>query len=304
MARSVLTSGRGRGGRQLPAAAARGDAESTPSSAPALPIDSSIHQGTDPLLPEARARHSAPTITTLDKMRRCISDTPAAASPRSCESSDSEEGDSLPLTQPPDIMPPPTPHLPFQSINADYVTPDDSSYPPVPPNPHSAIQKMCKDVFGVDAREYQIRAIFYHTYLKISPLYSIRKTGEGKSLVMMGTATILRGVTICLVPLLGLGSSQASKSTIEADRVEGYHLDEYRDTDFDALSQRMRTYSRNEAASIIVYISPQKLLPGSPWYSVLSAMAGTGFISFICVDEAHSVAEQSRSFRPEFRDAI
>jgi hypothetical protein len=252
MARGVLASGRGRGGRHLSANSA--PAASTDSTTPSHATDASLNEATNPLLPEARSRPSAPSITALNEMRRRITSTPSAASPPSGQTSDSEESESLPLTQPPDIMPPPTPRLPFHSINADYVPPDDSLYPPVPPGPHHAIQKMCRDVFGVEARDYQIRAIFFLVYLKISPMYLIRKTGEGKSLVMMGTATILRGVTICLVPLLGLGSSQAAKSTVEAHRVEGYHLDEYRDTDFDALSRRMKTYSRKEASSIIVYV--------------------------------------------------
>jgi superfamily II DNA helicase RecQ len=153
-------------------------------------------------------------------------------------------------------------------------------------------------------REYQIKAIFYLVFLRVRMLYLIRKTGEGKSLVLLGTATMLRGVTICLVPLLGLESSQASKSRSTKHRVEGYHVDEYRDQDFDLLSQRMRLFSRKERSSIIVYISPQNLKQGSKWCRLLTDMAAAGYISSVCIDEAHATVEQCESFRPEFKDAI
>jgi hypothetical protein len=37
-------------------------------------------------------------------------------------------------------------------------------------------------------------------------MYLIRKTGEGKSLVLQGMVSMLKGMTISLVLLLGLGS--------------------------------------------------------------------------------------------------
>jgi superfamily II DNA helicase RecQ len=160
-------------------------------------------------------------------------------------------------------------------------------------------------VWGITSpREYQIKAIFYLVFLRVRMMYLIRKTREGKSLVMLGMATILRGVTICLVPLLGLGSSQASKSNNKKQCAEGYLLDEYRESDFDALSTWMKIYSSRERSSIIVYISPQNLMPGLKWYRLLSEMASAGYISSVCIDEAHATVEQSRSFRPEFKAAI
>jgi superfamily II DNA helicase RecQ len=64
-------------------------------------------------------------------------------------------------------------------------------------------------------RSYQIEAIFHLVYRKTDMMYLIRKTGEGKSLVMQGMASMLKGITITMVPLLGLGSDQESKCTVE-----------------------------------------------------------------------------------------
>ncbi len=57
-------------------------------------------------------------------------------------------------------------------------------------------------------------------------IYLIHKTSKGKSLVMQGMASMLKGVTIVMVPLLGLGSDTESKCT--TTNVKAYHLDEYR----------------------------------------------------------------------------
>eukprot|EP00956_Cyclotella_meneghiniana_P023787 scaffold46927_cov56-Cyclotella_meneghiniana.AAC.1 len=233
-------------------------------------------------------------------------------SPQTTDTADETQEDQdedLPFTQPPEIlnqaMPPPPPRAPtFSMRNAEYIPPDDSEYPTVPPSADAAISKMLLDVWGIEARPYQVRAIFFLAFVKVGMMYLVRKTGEGKSLVLIGTATILRGVTVCLVPLLGLGSSQASSSQSKPHRVESYHVDEYRDYDYKVLKERLDVYSSAERSSIILYISPQNLHPKSKWYNLLSSIAGKGHLSSICVDEAHACVEQSDSFRPEFKTAV
>ena len=73
-------------------------------------------------------------------------------------------------------------------------------------------------------------------------LYLIQKTGEGKSLVLLGMATALQGITIDMVPLLGLGCDQVSKSKHLNKRYEAYHVNEFRDKDYDKLIRRLKTY--------------------------------------------------------------
>ncbi len=59
-------------------------------------------------------------------------------------------------------------------------------------------------------------------------MYLIRKTGEGKSLVVQGMASMMKGVTVVMVPLLGLGADQDQKcNDVNEMEVESYHLDEY-----------------------------------------------------------------------------
>ena len=119
---------------------------------------------------------------------------------------------------------------------------------------------MLKDVWGIQSpRDYQIDAIFFLVFLKIGMMYLIRKMGEGKSLVLLGMATALRGITITMVQLLGLGSDQVSRLKRLDCRVELYHADEFSDKDYNKLMERLESYSPSDKSSIIIFISPQQL---------------------------------------------
>jgi hypothetical protein len=77
-------------------------------------------------------------------------------------------------------------------------------------------------------------------------MYLIRKTGEGKSLVMQGMASMLKGITVSVVPLLGLGSDQADKCNVDSVAVEAYHIDEFRGSHADLLRMHLQKYTREE----------------------------------------------------------
>ena len=255
------------------------------------------------------AAHPPPAAvmdTPIQPMRRLLHVRPPSPTNQindETEFEDEDSEDDRPATQPPEIAMTaansPIPPSIFADQNRDYIPSDDSNYPSIPSKIFDTIKLMLKDVWGIEeARTYQVKAIFYMAFLKTKLMYLIRKTGEGKSLVLLGSATILRGVTVCLVPLLGLGSSHASNSNNNSNRVESYHVDEYRDQDFDALQDRMRQYSLGEESSIILYISPQNLQLSSKWCRLLDGLATAGFISLVCIDEAHACVETARRIIP------
>ena len=200
----------------------------------------------------------------------------------------------------------PTSSLPtFAEENASYIPPTMEAFPPTPPFVDTAVRAMLLHVWGIEfARDYQIDAIFFLVFLKVGMMYLIRKTGEGKSLVLLGMATALRGITIDMVPLLGLGCDQVSKSKCINKRFEAYHVDEFRDKDYEKLIRRLKTYRPSDKTSILIIISPQELNPSSRWYKLFVTLAVRGFISAFCVDEAHSTVENYDSFRPEFKQGI
>ncbi len=155
-------------------------------------------------------------------------------------------------------------------------------------------------------RPYQIEAIFHLVYSKMDMMYLIRKTGEGKSLVLNGMSSILKGVTISMVPLLGLGSDQAQKcrNANTTKTVEAYHLDEFCHKNASELRKQLNLFTRDEKITILLFVSPQQLSKHSYWYKVLLSLAERGCVSGVCVDEVHCTVNNYESFRPEFKTAI
>lgn len=136
-------------------------------------------------------------------------------------------------------------------------------------------------------------------------IYLICKTGEGKSLIMQGMASMLKGITVSMVPLLGLGNDQEEKcNTTDAMAVESYHLDEYRNNNALILCDYLNQYTRAEKTAIILFVSPPQLSKQSIWYAVQISLAQRGCISAFVIDEIHSTVHNYESFWPEFKTAM
>ena len=154
--------------------------------------------------------------------------------------------------------------------------------------------------------EWQIRAIHDICTSTDSSTYLIAKTGSGKSAVPLAVGSLFTGVTLTMVPLVGLGSDQVNKCCNDDNFIEGYHLDEHRGRDAQLLKKRLLSLNEEEAnyVSVFLYVSPQSLQVGSPWYRTLATLASNNMIRLMVVDEAHTVAQDGREFRPEFKTAV
>jgi superfamily II DNA helicase RecQ len=126
-------------------------------------------------------------------------------------------------------------------------------------------------------------------------LYIIAKTGSGKSAIPLTVGTLLTGVVITLVPLVGLGSNQVSKSCNAANYVKAYHVNEHHRKDAEKLRYRLDAMTVREAdyVTIFLYMLPQSLQKDSPWYDVIHRIASKNFIWLLCIDEAHTVHRDS-----------
>jgi hypothetical protein len=80
-------------------------------------------------------------------------------------------------------------------------------------------------------RDFQVVSINQGTFNDNTVMYLISKTGSGKSAVPLTIATLRCGITIVLVPLLGLGSDQVKKASREERGISAYHVDEHRGAD-------------------------------------------------------------------------
>ena len=96
-------------------------------------------------------------------------------------------------------------------------------HPPPPsskPKPSELIKQMLKDEWDIESpRDFQITAIENIVFDK-KDMFIIQGTSRGKSIVPLGALTMLRGVVLTLVPLLGLGTDQVAKAANLPSRVE------------------------------------------------------------------------------------
>lgn len=146
----------------------------------------------------------------------------------------------------------------------------------LPPPTQHEVDKITKVLvaLGCNApRPYQINCVFQLTFRKLDMMRLIRKCSDGKSLALHAMATILRGVTIVMVPLIGLGSNQISKTKRPELGVEAYHSDEFRDDSASKLTERLESHNPDNDTSIIICISPQNLRLTTKWYNKLASLA-------------------------------
>ncbi len=106
--------------------------------------------------------------------------------------------------------------------------------------------------------EFQIRVIHSIAFHCNWLVYLITKTGLGESAVPLTIGSMQNGITLMMVPLVGLGSNQVSKSTNEANCIKAYHLDKHRGVDAQVLRDRLLSLNWREAefVSIFLYTSP------------------------------------------------
>ena len=157
---------------------------------------------------------------------------------------------------------------------------------------------------------FQIFAIFCLVYLTGQFMLLIRKTGEGKSLVPATVAAILRGITVIMVLLIGLGSDQVNKYTNLGKGVESIHVDETKGEDFTNLCLRLLAMKKGEYGrtpnSMILFCSPKQLQPKTKFSIMLEISSKRGIITSTFIDEAHTISQygaEGSNFCPEFDGA-
>jgi superfamily II DNA helicase RecQ len=163
------------------------------------------------------------------------------------------------------------------------------------------VHHVMTEVWGIlEPREFQVQAIIRLVFQPKTCLFLIRKTGEGKSAVVLTAAMLLRGITLVVVPLLGLGCDQVAKAQRTSFKVESYHLDENRGEDQLAIQRRLLSITYRRSQSIILFASPQSLRAGSSWAPLLQKLAARQLYTLLVCDEAHTIPLHGRSFRKEF----
>jgi superfamily II DNA helicase RecQ len=153
-------------------------------------------------------------------------------------------------------------------------------------------------VWGIASpKEFQlVAAVARIVFQAKTCLYLIQKTGEGKLAVVLTSATLLQGITLVVVPLLGLGCDQVAKAQRGRYKVEAYHLDKNRGEDQLAIQTRLLSITQQNAQSIILFASPQSLKEQSSWAPLLKRLCQMELFTLLVCDEAHTIPLNGCSF--------
>jgi hypothetical protein len=130
------------------------------------------------------------------------------------------------------------------------------------PDQETWIRKTMLDDWGIRCpHKFQIRAIYRAAFHRDELVYIIAKTGSGKSAIPLTVGSLLTGVVITLVPLIGLGSDKVSMSCNLNNYIEAYHVDELCGKDGEKFRNRLDAMTAREAdyVTVFLYMSPQSL---------------------------------------------
>ncbi len=164
----------------------------------------------------------------------------------------------------------------------------------------------CQRTYNITPYPWQVEVgkVLIQASVEKNPLryLCVRPTGGGKSLVFNAVAGAIKGVTLCVCPLLSLGADQSkkvlSKSGSDCKSIASFHLDELSSKAIKALKMWLETPGNLASASIIIFTSPQAFQ--NYYYPFLQFLIQRDMLRLVVVDEIHLVTHFGSSFRKEF----
>jgi superfamily II DNA helicase RecQ len=112
----------------------------------------------------------------------------------------------------------------------------------------------------------------------------VQKTGEGKSAVIMGALLMLRGLALIIVPLLSIGTGQASAATKLCRSVDSYHVDELSLEERQVLFKRLQNTTDTSGRPVLLFVSPQAL-DVKDFRVIISGLIERSVLTIVGVDE-------------------
>ena len=109
-------------------------------------------------------------------------------------------------------------------------------------------------------------------------------------------AAVKRGVTIVLVPLVGLSCDQVENAGVPAHNVKAYHVDKFRGANTALLKEKILLMNEKDMSfvSIIFIMGPSLLsyflrVGKGGWLGIVHTLAECSHMSRVYIDKAHSV---------------
>ena len=128
----------------------------------------------------------------------------------------------------------------------------------------------------------------------------VRPTGGGNTLVFTSIAACIKGITLCICPLLILGSDQYEIPVAKTSRkfsITGFHFYEWSPHEVDNFLLPKLT-ALSPSHTIIIFTPPQCLL--CSFSNVLEILVVMKIVCFVVGDEVHLVNYFGQYFRMEF----
>ena len=175
---------------------------------------------------------------------------------------------------------------------------------------YNKIHTACKEIFHLTTAAHNWQAAVGSAILEAVALKNsikvlcVRLTGSGKSLIFnVVAAMMLKGVTICVCPLLSLGADQTNKTLDAVDvkspsPITAFHLNELKLKSVHLLKTKLRD-ERSKATAVIIFTSPQALY-GKKGNALIPFLMRRNLIRLVIMDKIHLITSFGNTFRKEF----
>jgi hypothetical protein len=138
-----------------------------------------------------------------------------------------------------------------------------------------------------------------------SSVVAVLPTSYGKSAIRDCHAVAVAGVTLTIVPLLSIGTDQASKlhafSKPETGLIHSFNLDDYRtEGTRRAFCDRIEQLPLFTKQSVLLFCSPQTIVGSEVLQGFIKRIIRTKLLRLLCIDEVHLFVDFGLAFRDEF----
>ena len=133
------------------------------------------------------------------------------------------------------------------------------------------------------AHDWQVEVIYCLAYLRCWTL-CVQKTGGGKSLTILGSMALMRGVAIVIEPLLSINTDQAKSASRECpEGIHAFDVDGLQTADANLLIRQLKNLTPSTPSAVILYMSPHSLKADGIWSQPVLSMIRAGVVRLICI---------------------